>query len=96
MSHAGAGSGPRHLTRTDLCLRRRSGDDGRTRRTDVRIGIPGQHVRKDRGVPSGSRSPESFSLSVVFIDREIPHFLLSDLINVPLVAVFEHQRLLFI
>ncbi|CAL8292852.1 unnamed protein product [Boreogadus saida] len=39
------------------------GDDRRTRRTDVRIGIPGQHVRKDRGVPSGSRSPESFSCS---------------------------------
>ena len=63
----------------------RSGeDDRRTRPTDVRIGIPGQHVRKDRGVPSG------------FIDREIPHFLLSDLINVPSLAVFEHQRLLFI
>ncbi|CAL8237400.1 unnamed protein product [Arctogadus glacialis] len=35
--------------------------------TDSTDGRPhrdtGQHVRKDRGVPSGSRSPESFSCS---------------------------------
>ena len=59
VTHAGAESGARFPTRTDLCPRTRSRVDHRRPRKDLLSWIPGQRVRHDHSVPSGSRSPDS-------------------------------------
>ncbi|CAL8391852.1 unnamed protein product [Arctogadus glacialis] len=56
---AGAESGARFPTRTDLCPGTRSREDHRRPRKDLLTWIPGQRVRHDHSIPSGSRSPDS-------------------------------------
>ena len=67
VTHAGAESGARFPTRTDLCPRTRSREDHRRPRKDLLSWIPGQRVRHDHSVPSGSRSPDSLFV-IVCID----------------------------
>ncbi|CAL8300913.1 unnamed protein product [Gadus morhua 'NCC'] len=57
----------RHLCARPIRPRTRSREDHRRPRQDLLTGIPGQRVRHDHSIPSGSRSPD-FLFVIVCID----------------------------